>query len=428
MPHAADVVSTAFGMGLGERARDAAEFILRVGTGVPRPLDLLARRVVDGDPSPPVSPIDVDRLVRYRRVQKLKRRLRDWPHDALARIDLAREYTILGQRSNALVPISTALMLAPNSSFVVRSAARFFLNSGDPERALSVVRSAPRLLNDPWLLAAEIAVASAAERTSRFTKAARSMIHRGNFAPKHISELAGALATMELESGKRRSARKFFSTALEAPTENTLAQAQWVCSELRELDLEIGSRVSERSYEARARVSLDQGEWSAIVGSAKLWRLDEPFATRSANFGSFVALTVVEDFPQALEFANFGLLTKPRDLLLLNNKAVALALMDRATEAAETRARIEALESADAAPRAVHLATTGARAVSSWMPGNGTAVLSAGNGDREAFPEPPRGDMGVVVSGTRRGSIRSPEGTETSSSRRGSYPRLESSR
>ena len=320
MPHAADMISTAFGMGLGERARDAAEFILRVGTGVPRPLGRLARRIVHGDPAPPVSPIDVDRLVRHQRIQKLKRRLRDWPHDALARIDLAREYTILGQRSSALGPISTALVLAPTSSFVVRSAARFFLNYGDPERALSVVRGAPRLLRDPWLLAAEIAVASAAGRTSRFTKAARSMIHRGDFAPKHISELASALATMELESGKRRSARKFFSTALEAPTENTLAQAEWVCSELRELDLEISSRVFDRSYEARARVSLGQGEWSAIVGSAKLWRLDEPFATRSAHFGSSAALTVVEDFEEALEFARFGLLTKPRDLLLLNKQ------------------------------------------------------------------------------------------------------------
>ena len=359
VPHAADVVGTAFGMGLGERARDAAEFILGVRTGVPRPLELLALKIVDGDSSPLGSPLDVDRFGRYRRVQRLKRRLRDWPHDALARIDLAREYTILGQRSKACGPIRTALLLAPTSSFVVRSAARFFLNYGDPERALSVVHSAPGLRRDPWLLAAELAVAGAAGRTSRFTKAARSMIRHGDFAPKHISELAGAFATMELKSGKRRSARKFFSTALEVPTENTLAQAEWACRELPELDAEIVSRVSDRSYEARARVSLGRGEWSTIVNSAKLWRLDEPFATRAAHFGSFAALTVVEDIPQALEFANFGLSTKPRDLLLLNNKAVALALVGRATEAAQTLGRIETLQSADDVPRAVHLATTG---------------------------------------------------------------------
>ena len=185
------------------------------------------------------------------------------------------------------------------------------------------------------------------------------MIRRGDFAPKHISELAGALATMELGSGKKRSARKFFSTALEEPTENTLAQAEWTRSELPELDVEIFSRVSDRSYEARARVSLGRGEWSTIIESAKLWRLDEPFATRAACFGSFAALTVVEDVPQALEFANSGLSTKPRDLALLNNKVVALALVDRATEATEILARIEALESAENLARTVHLATTG---------------------------------------------------------------------
>jgi len=358
IPHAADLIGTAFGMGLGERVRDAAEFVLGTETGVPAPLLVLAKTIVNGDAQLPASPIDIDHAGRHVRIHKLKNRLKNWPHDAIACIDLAREYTIVGQRPNALKPVTVALALAPHSPFVVRSAARFFLNCGDAERALAVVRRTPGVSSDPWLLAAEIAIASAAETSSRMVRAARSMINRGHFAPRHLSELASALATVELESGNRRGARKLFAAALQHPTENAVAQAEWVSSEIVELDLRISEHAPERSYEARALSSLGEGEWDAAVESAKLWRLDEPFAARSAYFGSWTAVVVSKDFSTALQFAEFGLSTKPEDLLLLNNKVVALALLDRPNEAARTLGKIDAVRAAEKS-EATYLATWG---------------------------------------------------------------------
>ena len=237
LPHAADLISTAFGMGLGERAQDAAEFVLEAKRRLPQPLLLLAKIIVDGDADLPASPVDIDHAGRHVRINSLKGRLKNWPHDAIARIDLAREYATLGQRSKALKPISVALALAPHNPFVIRSAARFFLNHGEPERALAVVRRTPRVLSDPWLLAAEIATASAAETSSRHVRLARSIINSGLFAPRHVSELASALATVDLESGNRRSARKLFAVALQNPTENSVAQAQWASSTSQDLDL-----------------------------------------------------------------------------------------------------------------------------------------------------------------------------------------------
>lgn len=355
--HAADLISTAFGMGLGERARDAAEFVLETETSVPRPLLVLAKTIVNGDAPLPPSPIDIDHAGRYVRIHKLKSRLKNWPHDAIAYIDIAREYTILGQRRMALKPVSVALALAPHSPFVVRSAARFFLNCGDTERALAVVRRTPHVSSDPWLLAAEIAIASAAETSSRFVRSARSMIDRGRFAPKHVSELASALATVELESGNRRGARKLFAAALQHPTENAVAQAEWVSSEIQELDLEI-CELAPRSYEARALICLGEGAWGEAVESAKLWRLDEPFATRSAYFGSWTASVVSNDFLTALQFAEFGLSTKPDDVLLLNNKAVALALLNRPIEAASTLGKTDVVRASERS-EATYLATLG---------------------------------------------------------------------
>ena len=359
VPHAADVISTAFGMGLGESVRDVAEFVLTTKEDVPRPLEMLARGIIEGADPLPVSPIDIDEVGRHGRISRLKRRLRDWPRDVLSRVDLALEYTILGQREKASKHITVALSLAPISTFVVRSAVRFFLNNADPERAVFIARRAPRLTLDPWLMAAEIAASAISERNSRLTKAARLMIQGGNFAPKHISELAGALATMELKCGNRRFARRLFRIALQSPTENALAQAEWACKELRELEVEVASRASARSYEATTQINLGQQKWTSVIDNAKCWRLDEPFATRSAHVGSCAAMVVVEDFPMALEFADFGLATKPQDLLLLNNKAVALALMDRPMDAVDVLKKVEIAGKQDDDYAAVHLATSG---------------------------------------------------------------------
>jgi Flp pilus assembly protein TadD len=344
-------------MGCDSRACDVAEAVLKSDARIPGPLRLLAERIVNGEKPLPPTPLEVDVGQRHVRIHKLKRRLRAWPNDALAQMDLAREYTILGQRFKAVRPVTTALALAPSSPFVIRSAARFFLNDGDHERALSVVRRAPNLSADPWLLAAEVAIADATGRGTRFGRAARALLSRGAFSPKHISELACALATVELESGNRRMARKLFIVGLETPTENAAAQAEWAFSEIDNLD--VTTRVTpERSYEAEALNDLGRGEWDLAVDNAKLWRLDEPFSARAAYFGSWTASVVTDDPELALQFADLGLSTKPKDKLLLNNKAVALALLGRPQEARDTIQQLQLPELKDGM-EATYIATQG---------------------------------------------------------------------
>lgn len=355
--HAGDMISTAFGMGCGDRARDVAESVLTSDPRVPKPLRHLAERIVNGEALLPSSPLDLDAGQRHARIQKLKRRLRVWPNDALAQMDLAREYTILGQRSKALRPVTTALSLAPSSPFVIRSAARFFLNDGDRERALNVVRRAPNLAGDPWLLAAEVAISDATGRVTRFSRAARALLGRGVFSPRHLSELACALGTIELEAGNRRMARKLFVAGLESPTENAAAQAEWAFSEIDNLDL-AAQEPPERSYEAEAMSHLGQGEWTLAIENARLWRLDEPFSARAAYFGSWTASVVADDARLALQFADLGLSTKPKDRLLLNNKAVALALLDKPDEALKTVQLISITDLKDGM-EATYLATKG---------------------------------------------------------------------
>jgi Flp pilus assembly protein TadD len=355
--HAGDLISTAFGMGHGDRARSVAETVLKSDALISGPLRLLAERIVNGERLLPATPLELDADQRHARIRKLKSRLREWPNDALAQMDLAREYTILGQRLKAVRPVTAALALAPTSPFVVRSAARFFLNDGDHDRALSVMRRAPNLSHDPWLLGAEVAIADATGRATRFSRAARALLARGAFSPKHISELACALATVELQSGNRRMARKLFVAGLQSPTENSAAQAEWAFSEIDNLDV-ITQVAPERSYEAEALSDLGRGEWDLAIENARLWRLDEPFSARAAYFGSWTASVVRDDPALALQFADFGLSTKPKDSLLLNNKAVALALLGRPEEARATIQSIQLTELKDGM-EATYIATQG---------------------------------------------------------------------
>ena len=67
------------------------------------------------------------------RVQEARTRLRDFPRDAVTRIDLALAHTILGNIKAARKEVSTAIRLAGTNRFVLRSAAAFFIEIEEPD-------------------------------------------------------------------------------------------------------------------------------------------------------------------------------------------------------------------------------------------------------------------------------------------------------
>jgi hypothetical protein len=152
-------------------------------------------------------------------------------------------------------------------------------------------------------------------------------------------------------------ARKLFVAGLESPTENAAAQAEWAFSEIDNLYL-AAQEPPERSYEAEAMSHLGHCEWSLAIENARLWRLDEPFSARAAYFGSWTASVVGNDAGLALQFADLGLSTKPKDRLLLNNKAVALALLGRPEDALKAVQQIP-VSDLKGGMQATYLATQG---------------------------------------------------------------------
>lgn len=254
------------------------------------------------------------------------------PRNAVRWVDLALAHATLGEDLKAAREIQAALQLSPDSRFVLRAATRFFVHLEDPEHALYVLDRSPRVLHDPWLLAAELSTSQLALGRFRKERAARELLISENLSPNSLSELASELATNEVRSGRDRRARQFFDVALRQPTENAVAQLTALATEG---DLRVDPAVLRisRGYEARAISHSRHGEWVKAAAEGRRWHFDQPFALEPALFTSYAASVGARDYKLAFDSATDGLRAHPDNALLHNNAAFALANLGRTVEA-----------------------------------------------------------------------------------------------
>jgi tetratricopeptide (TPR) repeat protein len=328
---AADLVAAALVAGDVEAGKDAAQFLLGEAR---HSLDRqLARRLLgedifandeDFDPS--------ERESVYERLRALKTSVRADPRTALLWAELARGYVALGQREQADHAMRVALGLLPDHRFLLRSAARLSLHLDDPERAHRLLQVAPATPHDPWLVAAEIAVAPLAGRQSRLIKHGRRLIASDRFHPGSLSELSSALATEAFAAGRSRDARKLFEQSLDRPTENAVAQAAWASRKGAHVEIGEDLLEVEGSFEARAQALSQIGDVEGTLKNIWAWLRTEPFAAVPAVFGSHEA-ALARNYDEAIRFASFGLVANPEEFLLRNNLAFALASIGRVREA-----------------------------------------------------------------------------------------------
>jgi hypothetical protein len=341
--YAADLVAAALVMDEQDQARAAAESVLAAST---HSLSKeIAKRVL-GEPMVDDGEdlILLDREAVQLRIGQLKRSVRTDPRAALLWAELARRYAALGQERKAEASMKVALMLSPHDRFLLRSGARLSLHMGDPERGHRLVASAAAAQADPWLVAAEIAIAPLAGHRSRFIKHGKRILESGKFRPVALSELASALATEALAAGSGRVARRLFEQSLADPTENAVAQAEWASrSDARiAFDERLLSDV-EDSFEARAQVLAEAGEADGAIENSWAWLRVEPFASRPAIFGSHEA-ALARRYDVAIRFAELGLVANPSEFLLRNNAAFALASMNDVSRAEEHLSAIDVIK------------------------------------------------------------------------------------
>lgn len=261
--------------------------------------------------------------------------LTSFPDDPLEWVDLALAHTVLGNKAAAERAVRIALAMAPYNRFVLRAAARLYVHNEDLEHAQSILTRNRATIYDPWLLSAEIAIASARKTTSRLATQGRRLSDSQSFRKYDLSELAMALATLEHESGgSRKRTKKFLRLALMDPTENTVAQADWLAN--RDSDLEhvnVSAFHIPANFEAEANAAFGVGDWDTSYQHAQSWLSDQAFSARPAILAGFIASSVLVDFQKAVQFCKDALIPNPNDATLLNNLAFSYANMNETKEA-----------------------------------------------------------------------------------------------
>ena len=348
--YSADLLSAGLVAGHYEAVGDAARELLKYEEPETIFQRLAAIRVLSGRtppreegkkaPPPHGTPSNVrSRIIAERRLLQYS------PDNPIAWIELAHAYTAVGHGTKAERCFKAACHLAPDNRFVLRSATRFWIHDGDPEHSLWLLRRSRRTRVDPWLLAAELATSRVCDQAPREAKRAEKTLKSEKAVTLHSSELAAALGVMEFEHGHMRRARNLFLSALQQPTENTVAQAVWFNRYARNWRVE--NKIQEhlaapRGYEALAWVRYKEGAWDQTVEALEDWLGDEPFASRPATDASYLATLAMEDHVRAETAAMRGLQANPGDSRLKNNLAVALLHQNRVEEAERIIARLPA--------------------------------------------------------------------------------------
>ena len=272
---------------------------------------------------------------------------------------MARLYEILGLPERAERAIRLALALAPNNRFVLRAASRLYVHQDDLDRAHDILRRTKVVRHDPWVLAAEIAVASAAGHTSRHVREAQRILKGQRFSPHDLAELYSAFGTLELEAGRSKQAKRSLLLSLDDPTDNALAQALWASKRLPAFHVDHRHlQTTLRPFEARTLEAYGLGEWRRVLQESWKWLYDQPFSSRPAIFGSFAASVGLEDYEQSERIARVGLSANPNNFMLLNNLAFALAHGPNMGDAKDKFDGIETSRLSDQ-DRVVWLATKG---------------------------------------------------------------------
>jgi hypothetical protein len=253
---AADLISAALVSSQTQIAHDAAQFIISQVEPIPSNYSLLAMaRSVLGETQTGLTTNarndqgDGDTI--GPRISALRRHLKRFPQDAISWVDFSLLFARKGLSAKANRAMLVALGLEPSNRFILRSAARLFVHTGDLDRARDLLRRSPLVRVDPWITAAEIAVSLAAKRRPAAVDYGLDALNRRNFNWHDTTELAVALATLEWQEGNNRNARRFLGLGLNEPNENSLAQANHIAKDLRgsPIDTTVKRFPVERAFE-----------------------------------------------------------------------------------------------------------------------------------------------------------------------------------
>ncbi|ANJ94618.1 tetratricopeptide repeat protein [Serratia plymuthica] len=324
---AIDLLNVAYTEGDSEKAVLAAHFVMHAGKNLPDALTGLARLVLNELQSTELlSPAAATEL----QIRDKRSWLKVHPADSLSWIDLSRLFMSIGQTEAAERAMRIGVNLANKNRWATRVASRFFYNLDDYDKAHHILLRHPDIKTDPWLLSAELAVTSGADRPSRHWSNAKRALEMG-YDPRHISELQSSIGSMELKSGALKKAKKLFTESLFCPNGNVLAQAKWAekKGKINELVTAGTLEKQNRAYEAKFLDAYARQDMDLALEYGRKWIEEEPFNAEPAIRSSYIA-SLLDRYDEAAEISLNGLKINHQDETLQLNlifSRVAMAEM-----------------------------------------------------------------------------------------------------
>lgn len=273
-------------------------------------------------------------------VALLKRSVRHHPLNPIAWSDLSLCYAMLGTVEKSRRAMQVALDLGKYNRFVLRSAARCFVHVGEPDRAIRLLKDSKLIGIDPWITSAEIAIADNMERHGLHINEAKALVQNDNISPFEKSELAACLGTIESKGGYRKKAKKFMSQALQDPSENALAQIEWLARQLN-TEIAMPPNLVPASFEAQARHLQREKKFIESMSAAEQWARFQPFSSRPLILATFLSSVSLENDAHTIEIVFNAAPAHRNSPLLMNNLAFALARQGKLEQASAALATID---------------------------------------------------------------------------------------
>ena len=325
---AGQLVGAAFSHARVSEASDAARLVLSKPGSVSSTLEWMASEILDRTAMQEQLSERPGAMIR-----EARHRLSVHPLNGLAWLDLALGLSGVGKLAEAERAIAVATDLAPENRIVLRSAARFWVHVDRPDRAHDLLVQTPVAREDPWLIAAEIAVSRVAQQPPRFVRRARELLRNDRLPPWQTNELAASLGSLEFNSGSVTRGRRLLRKALRDASDNTVAQVRYENKSGLAVDLSPEVLQLFRGFEARAWTAWERANWEESATEAEHWLRDEPFSSRPAELASFVSAVALEDHSRSIVTLRAALKANPEEVGILNNLAYSLALSGRTAEA-----------------------------------------------------------------------------------------------
>lgn len=274
----------------------------------------------------------------WSKIKKTKGLLNVYPNNSILYVELSRYYSIVGQENQSIMAMKTALHINNNNRFVLRCATRLFIhyqnnNNNYLDYIHTILKRSSITIFDPWLISAEISVATIRKKPSLFIKKGIDFINSKNILPFNFTELASGIGTVEMFNGNFKKSRDFFRKALINPNDNSLAQIEWASRQDKHLDINPSSFEVKMNFEVLALDSFHNNNFNQSLENATKWLIDMPFSKRPILFGSNLASTILKDQLKSISLVKVGLISHPNDPQLINNLAYALALDGKPKEA-----------------------------------------------------------------------------------------------